>query len=141
MRALLGVGSSLLVGADLMKDVNEMLRAYDDSKGVTARFNLNLLCRINNQLGANFNLEEFEHAAIWNSDFSRIEMHLISKKQQIVRVAGRVFEFNAGETIHTESAHKYTPQGFSDLANLAGWSVAGHWLSEKPEFGFFHLQC
>ena len=105
----LGAGATLIIGFDLVKDVGVLNAAYNDAAGVTARFNLNLLTRINRELGGNFDLDGFCHQAFYNTERHRIEMHLASRDRQRVRVAGRWFEFRGGETIHTENSYKYTP--------------------------------
>lgn len=126
-REALGSGSKLLIGVDTRKDVAVLERAYDDPDGVTAAFNLNLLVRANRELGADFAVDRFEHAVVWNDDHSRIEMHLLSRGTQTVHVDGRRFAFAAGETIHTESSYKYAPREFRLLARAAGWQTEGLW--------------
>ena len=138
-RALLGEGALFLVGADLVKDRGILLAAYDDATGVTASFNLNLLTRINRELGGDFDLDQFAHRAVWNAALSRIEMHLESLSDQVVHVAGHRFEFRSGETLHTENSHKFTLNGFSRLANDAGWRVAQTWVSDANAFAEFLL--
>ncbi len=98
----------MVIGVDLEKDERVLYDAYNDAAGVTARFNLNVLVRINRELGGNFDTSAFIHRAIYNRDRHRIEMHLISRKAQTVRLLGRSFAFRAGETIHTESSYKYS---------------------------------
>jgi dimethylhistidine N-methyltransferase len=120
--AMLGEGSLLVVGIDLVKDEETLNRAYNDADGVTARFNLNLLTRMNRELGADFDVAAFRHDAFFNSKKSRIEMHLASTKQQKVRISGAAFDFRAGETIHTENSYKYTVKSFRALARGSGWS-------------------
>ncbi|HEY5238466.1 MAG TPA: ergothioneine biosynthesis protein EgtB [Rhizomicrobium sp.] len=133
-RATLGTNAQLLVGIDLVKDMETLIRAYDDSAGVTAAFNKNLLARINRELGGTFDPDGFAHRAIWNAGKSRIEMHVESLHEQSVFVAGRAFHFRRGETIHTENSHKYTLAGFAALAEKAGWRVAEHWTSDDSAF-------
>jgi dimethylhistidine N-methyltransferase len=120
--SVLGEGATLIVGVDLVKDPEILFRAYNDSQGVTARFNRNVLVRMNRELGANFDPCAFEHHAFYNRELSRIEMHLASRKRQKVRVAGRTIELRAGETIHTENSYKYTIDRFLALAQGAGWT-------------------
>ena len=139
-RALLGEDAQFLVGIDLVKDVDVLLRAYDDAQGVTAAFNKNLLVRINRELGANFDVGAFAHRAIWNADESRIEMHLVSQRQQSVVVRGRCFDFLKGETIHTENSRKYTLKQFAAIAARAGWSLERSWASADPSFGVVLLR-
>jgi dimethylhistidine N-methyltransferase len=124
---VLGSSAVLLVGIDLVKDAGVLYRAYNDAGGVTAKFNLNLLTRINRELGANFDLAAFEHHALYNSEQRRIEMHLASTKRQKVRVNGVSIEFRAGETIHTENSYKYTIESFQALARGSGWSPLKAW--------------
>jgi dimethylhistidine N-methyltransferase len=119
---VLGPGTLFLVGVDLVKDHDILHRAYNDSAGVTAEFNLNLLTRINRELGADFDVSAFAHRALFNAAQSRIEMHLVSTKPQRVSVNGISIDFAAGETIHTENSYKYTVESFRALARSAGWS-------------------
>jgi dimethylhistidine N-methyltransferase len=132
--SMLGPDAILIIGIDLVKDVRVLNAAYDDKAGVTARFNLNLLARINRELGGNFNLDAFSHEAFYNAERRRIEMHLASCKRQKVRVAGRSFDFRAGETIHTENSYKYTPEGFIAMARGSGWSPLAAWSDPKNYF-------
>ena len=121
IRKMLGAGSLLVVGIDLLKDEETLNRAYNDAEGITARFNLNLLARMNRELGADFDLTAFKHDAFFNSENSRIEMHLVSTKRQTVRINGAVIDFDEGETIHTENSYKYTVKSFRTLARKNGW--------------------
>lgn len=105
----------LLIGFDLVKDREALLAAYDDSEGVTAQFNKNILRRINRELGADFDLHQFDHQAIFNEDKSRIEMYLVSKSVQVVHIIGEEISFEKGETIHTENSHKYTLSSFREM--------------------------
>jgi L-histidine Nalpha-methyltransferase len=120
--ATLGEGSLLVVGIDLVKDEETLNRAYNDAEGVTARFNLNLLARMNRELGADFDLAAFKHDAFFNAKKSRIEMHLASTKRQRVRINGAAIDFQEGETIHTENSYKYTVKSFRALGRKNGWS-------------------
>lgn len=138
-RRLLGAQSRLIVGADIVKDPATLIAAYDDAQGVTARFNKNLLVRINRELGGDFDLESFDHLAVWNALENRIEMHLVSRIDQIVHVAGRAFTFVAGERFHTENSHKFSVESFSGMATEAGWTVERHWVSPAPQFAVFEL--
>jgi dimethylhistidine N-methyltransferase len=124
MRTEAGSGGALLIGVDLRKDRGILEAAYNDAAGVTAEFNLNLLRRINTEIGADFDLERFEHRAVWNDDAGRIEMHLHSTIDQAVSVEGESFSFVAGESIVTEYSHKYDLDEFAKLAGNAGFSVA-----------------
>jgi dimethylhistidine N-methyltransferase len=119
---VLGPDTLFLVGVDLVKNHAILHRAYNDFAGVTAKFNLNLLARINRELGADFDLAAFEHRAFFNATHSRIEMHLVSAKPQKVRLNGAIIDFRSGETIHTENSYKYTIDSFQALARAAGWS-------------------
>lgn len=140
MRLLLA-GGDLLVGADTKKDPAELIRAYDDREGVTALFNKNMLVRANRELGADFDLDAFAHEARWNEELGRVEMHLRSLKRQSVHLAGRRFEFEAGETLHTESSYKYAPGEFSILARAAGWLVSRRFHDPDQRFGLYLLSC
>jgi dimethylhistidine N-methyltransferase len=125
--ATLGANAVLIVGVDLVKDTKILCPAYNDAEGVTAKFNLNLLARINRELGADFDLTSFEHHACYNREQNRIEMYLASTKRQKVRVNGKAFNFRAGETIHTENSYKYTVETFQALAQGSGWSPLKVW--------------
>jgi dimethylhistidine N-methyltransferase len=137
---LVGPGGKLLIGVDLVKDSRTLHAAYNDAQGVTADFNLNLLRRINRELEGDFDLATFEHNAFFNADESRIEMHLVSRIEQTVRVAGRGFAFRAGESIHTESSYKYTIEGFQALARQAGFEAARCWTDTKQLFSVHCLR-
>lgn len=134
VRSSLGDGSAFILGADLVKSPATLLAAYNDKAGVTAKFNLNLLSRINRELGADFDLSGFAHDAVWNADANRIEMHLISKSAQTVSLNGSRFDFRAGETIHTENSYKFTPDGLRDLARRTGWRADEVWVDDKFPF-------
>ncbi len=131
--------SDLLIGIDLEKDRQILLDAYNDSEGVTAAFNLNLIKRINNELNADFDLNQFQHRAIYNEQAHRIEMQLVSQVQQRVTIGGQVIEFEANETICTEHSHKYTIERFEELAAEAGFKVANSWVDEKDWFAILLL--
>jgi dimethylhistidine N-methyltransferase len=131
---ILGPGATLIVGADLIKDAEILNAAYNDKDGVTAKFNLNLLVRINRELRGNFKLDAFEHHAFYNRERSRIEMHLASLKRQKVKVAGECFDFRAGETIHTENSYKYSVDSLGALARGVGWVPAGVWTDKRKYF-------
>jgi L-histidine Nalpha-methyltransferase len=139
-RRILGAGAVFIVGVDLVKDRAVLNAAYNDAQGVTAEFNLNLLMRINRELGANFNRHNFEHHAFYNRERSRVEMHLASTKRQKVRLMGETIEFRAGETIHTENSYKYTPSSFSALARGSGWTIRGVWIDAQKYFAAFALR-
>jgi L-histidine N-alpha-methyltransferase len=131
---ILGAGATFILGVDLVKDPAILNAAYDDSAGVTARFNLNVLARINRELGGRFDLASFAHRAFFNPDLSRIEMHLVSRVAQQVRVGSRSFAFEAGETIHTENSYKYTLDGMRELARHAGWRPERVWTDPDALF-------
>jgi L-histidine N-alpha-methyltransferase len=137
---LLGPGSAFLVGVDLTKPESILLPAYDDAKGVTARFNLNLLARINRELDGTFNLARFAHEAIYNDEAGRIEIYLRSLAEQIVRIQGRAFAFAAGERIHTENSHKYTVAEFQARATTGGWEPVKAWTDPDGLFSLHLLQ-
>ncbi len=124
---ILGIGAVLVIGVDLVKDTKILAAAYNDAEGVTAKFNLNLLARINRELGADFDLGAFEHHAFYNREHNRIEMHLASTRRQKIKVDGAAFSFRAGETIHTENSYKYTLESFQALARGSGWSPLKAW--------------
>ena len=137
---LCGKDGGLLIGVDLQKDSDVLERAYNDSQGVTAQFNLNLLRRANRELDADFDLERWRHRAIYNSSVGRIEMHLISEIDQTVHVADREFHFErCGERIITEFSYKYTPEGFTALADGAGFDFARMWTDDARLFGVFYF--
>jgi len=137
---LLGSGAQLIVGVDLVKDTAVLNAAYNDAAGITAAFNLNLLRRMNDELGADFDLDAFRHAAFFNRAESRIEMHLVSRGAQEVHLAERTIAFGRGETIHTESSYKYTIESFHALAAAAGWSPLTVWTDAQQYFSVHALQ-
>lgn len=136
-RDALGPDSFFLLGADLVKPTDVLEAAYDDSDGVTAAFNLNLLTRINRELDGDFAVEQFRHRATFNAEESRIEMHLVAQEAQTVTVAGQMYRFEAGETLHTENSHKFTPDQLSQRAARSGWSHHKTWTDDKDWFGVF----
>ncbi len=134
MRAILGDGARLIIGADLKKDVRRLIAAYDDAAGVTAAFNLNLLHRANRELGADFDVGQFAHAATYDVRNGRIDMHLVSRAEQSATVLGHRFRFAVGERIHTEHSHKYDIDGFQALAKRAGWWPQVVWTDAENLF-------
>lgn len=138
--SLLRQGGRLIIGVDLLKSKNILEPAYNDSKGVTAAFNLNLLERINEELNANFKVSAFRHQAHLNSKKSRIEMHLQSIIDQQVDLAGQSFFFRAGETIHTENSYKYSHESFSDMAESSGYSVMRAWTDPGQLIALYCLE-
>jgi dimethylhistidine N-methyltransferase len=138
---LVGSGGFLLIGADRKKDKAILDAAYDDAAGVTAAFNLNLLTRMNRELGADFDLAAWRHRAFYNEAAGRIEMHLLSACAQTVHVAGETFEFAAGETIHTENSYKYADAEFQALAARAGFRPEAVWTDMHGLFAVHLLQA
>ena len=138
-RAQLGAGGAMLVGVDLKKDANVLHAAYNDAKGVTAAFNLNLLARINRELGGDFRLRRFRHYAFYNAAPGRIEMHLVCLARQTVSIGRHRFAFEAGESIHTENSYKYSVDGFRTLAQSAGFRAGKVWLDRKGLFSLHGL--
>jgi L-histidine Nalpha-methyltransferase len=137
---ILGSGATMIVGVDLVKGEKVLNAAYDDAAGVTAEFNLNVLTRMNRELGGDFDLAGFRHRAFYNAADHRIEMHLESLKAQTVTVAGRTFAFCAGETIHTENSYKYTVESFRTLAQRAGWRPVAVWTDPNDYFSIHALK-
>jgi dimethylhistidine N-methyltransferase len=138
-RDILGRNALMIIGVDLEKDERVLYQAYNDKAGVTARFNLNVLHRINRELGGNFDVSAFTHRAIYNRDRHRIEMYLISRKAQTVRVLGRTFSFRAGESIHTENSYKYSLERFAALARGSGWVPSDCWSDAAGMFSVHAL--
>jgi len=138
-RGQVGRAGAMLVGVDLKKDASVLHAAYNDARGVTAAFNLNLLRRINRELGADFDLRRFRHYAFYNPAPGRIEMHLVSLRRQTVNVGAYRFEFAPGETIHTENSYKYSVVEFSALAADAGFRAAHVWQDARKRFALFGL--
>jgi dimethylhistidine N-methyltransferase len=138
---MLGPGALFIVGVDLVKDSDVLTAAYNDSAGITAAFNLNLLARINRELGGEFNLAGFCHRAFYNQEQRRIEMHLVSLGRQKVRVCGKSFDFRRGETIHTENSYKYTVELFRSHARGAGWTTAATFMDPQNYFSVHALRA
>lgn len=134
MKETLGEGSLLLIGVDRIKPVDVLVRAYDDSAGITAEFNINLLRRINVELGGNIPIDAFRHRALWNDALSRIEMHLEAVRDVQFAVCGRRFAFRKGATIHTENSHKYGYRDSRILLRAAGWGVVAEWTDDAQWF-------
>lgn len=137
----LGCGGFLIIGVDLKKDRSVLEAAYNDREGVTAAFNLNLLRRINRELGGTFDLTDFDHRAIYRDDRGRIEMHLVSRREHRVSVAGLPFHFAAGETIHTENSYKYTTREFRELSARAGFRSARTLVDPLNRFSIHCLEA
>ncbi len=134
-------GGCLLLGADLRKDPNRLHAAYNDAAGVTAEFNLNLLTRINRELAGSFDVTAFDHYAFYDPVLSRIEMHLVSRQAQRVSVAGRIFAFDEGESLHTENSYKFTIEGLQDVARRAGFVPEDVWLDDEKLFSLHLLRA
>ncbi len=140
MRNIAGDGGGILIGVDLLKPADRLISAYDDSEGVTARFNLNLLRRLVDELDAELELDAFRHEARFNPDFKRIEMHLIATRPTRISIADRRFEFDAGDSIHTENSHKYSVKDFRELAASAGLESLRVWKDPQGLFSMHWLQ-
>lgn len=139
MAVTMGRSGRLIVGVDLRKDTRALIPAYNDAAGITAAFNKNLLVRANRELGADFDIDGFAHEAIFNARQSRIEMHLVSQRAQIVSLLGKRFAFRPGETIHTENSHKYTIAAFQNLARDAGWTPRRVWTDADDLFSVHEI--
>lgn len=138
MRATLGGDGGgvpqLLIGMDLVKDRKILEAAYDDARGVTGEFNLNLARRINRELGGTIPVKDLRHCARWNDDFARVEMHLVATRPIAFKVAGEPFTMREGETIHTENSHKFTRRSANLLLEASGWTLRKRWLDRKKQF-------
>ena len=137
---LVGPGGHFLIGVDLRKEKALLEAAYDDAQGVTAAFNLNLLERINRELGGDFDLQYWRHRAVYNEAEGRVEMHLVSARNQRVRIEDEVFDFDADETIHTENSYKYGLDEFEGLARRAGMETVGVWTDQRGLFSVHLLR-
>jgi L-histidine Nalpha-methyltransferase len=140
-RATLGADARLVIGIDTRKNPRLLEAAYDDAAGVTAAFNLNLLRRINRELGGTAPVDAFEHRALWNDALGRIEMHLVALRDVAFEAAGRSFRLHAGETIHTENSYKYTPEEARLLARAAGWEPMAAWTDDRALFALHVWQA
>jgi L-histidine Nalpha-methyltransferase len=140
LKVMRGMAAGLVIGFDRVKDHTVLERAYDDSAGVTAEFNLNVLRRLNRELGANFDLRRFRHQASWVPEGSRIEMRLVSTVAQLIPVAGELISFKVNEPIITEHCHKYTPDLFTILAGAAGWAPRHTWADSREYFNVQYLE-
>ena len=134
LRRSAGAGAKLLIGVDQSKDLPTLLAAYDDAEGVTVAFNLNLLGRMNRDLGCDIDISLFGHRATWSGTHSRIEMHLVCTVEDTLAIGDDEFAFHAGETVHTESSYKLSKPALFDLFDRAGWQVAGSWATVQPSF-------
>ena len=124
----------IIIGVDLVKDIPTLISAYDDKKGITAKFNKNILRRINTELGGNIDLNSYKHLAIYNKSKKRIEMRLKCKKNSNIKVNGSKYLIKKNEEIHTENSHKYSIKSFKNLANKAGWKIKKTWVDNKKLF-------
>jgi dimethylhistidine N-methyltransferase len=136
---LCGAEGGFLIGVDLKKDRLTLERAYNDARGVTARFNLNLLTRINRSFGAGIRQDKFQHHAFYNEEFGRIEMHLVSLVEQTIKLDGTTVSFEKGEHIVTEHSYKYSLDEFAKLAGRSGWAVKGLWTDAANLFSVHYL--
>ena len=141
MRRLLGDDAMLLIGMDRIKDRDRLIAAYDDAQGVTAAFNLNLIERINRELDGDMPIDGFAHRAVWNDEKARIEMHLEAVRPLNFQVAGARFHMERGETIHTESSHKYGTRDQRVLLRAGGWDPADEWTDAEGLFGLVLAQA
>ncbi len=139
MHRLIGNEGALIIGVDLIKKTSILESAYNDSQGITAAFNKNLLTRINQQLNADFDLNQFSHKAIFNPQYQRIEMHLISQQTQMVKINGLPFSFTAGESIHTENSHKYSIESFLNMASKAQLKCVKSWQDDQQMISVHYL--
>lgn len=139
IRMMVGKGGGLLIGVDLHKDTNILNAAYNDKKGFTEQFNKNLLIRINRELGADFDIDQYAHRAFFNEEKNRIEMHLVSLREQSVTIDEHVFHFAKDQSIVTEYSHKYTLANFQKLAGKAGFKCVKTWLDKSQLFCVFYL--
>ncbi|UCH85313.1 MAG: L-histidine N(alpha)-methyltransferase, partial [Candidatus Latescibacterota bacterium] len=134
-----GRDGGLIIGVDLKKDPGMLLRAYNDREGITAKFNLNLLVRLNSELGMDFHINRFSHVAVYDPRAGRIEMHLISLADQTTRLDGTEFTFVKGESIWTESSYKFTVDEFAGIASSAGFNVEKVWTDDDSLFSVQYL--
>lgn len=139
IRAVVGETGALLIGADLHKDTEILERAYNDAEGITARFNLNLLHRMQRELGIRLSPDHFRHRAFYCRELQRMEMHLIAQRKLSIEMEDTVFDLEAGDSIHTESSYKFSPEGFAEEGRNAGFSKCRHWTGDEGLFGVFWL--
>lgn len=138
--SILRRGDGMLIGVDLRKSPDVLNAAYNDSRGVTAEFNLNILRRMNRELGAGFDVESFEHVAFYNEERGRIEMHLRALTAQQIEIAGERFSIAAGELIHTENSYKYDERSFAELIAGSGFALEATWTDSGSNFAVHYLQ-
>jgi dimethylhistidine N-methyltransferase len=139
LRQWIGDDGGVLIGVDLHKSEEILNAAYNDTEGVTAQFNLNILSALNNLVGANFRHQDFYHRAFYNQELRRIEMHLVSKTFQTVNINGSSIEFDEGESLHTENSYKYSVESFAALSNAAGFVLNRSWLDDDKLFSVHFL--
>lgn len=137
---LLGRDSDMVIGADLQKDQDILLPAYDDARGVTAAFVLNIIERINRELQGDLDIGRFEHLSLYNEEKGRIEIYIVSRDAQEIQVMGKRFRLGAGERIHTENSHKYTLEQFAAMARKAGWDTEQSWVDDDELFSLHYLR-
>lgn len=140
-KTTLGQKAYMLIGVDTKKSPELLHKAYNDQKGVTAKFNLNVLERMNRELNTNVDVDAFEHYAYYNPTKGRVEMHLVSKKKQTIKLGQHAITIQSGEAIHTECSYKYTPDEFQSLATKSGWCVEQTWLAEDDMFSMHLLKA
>jgi len=136
----LGRDGGVLIGIDMHKSTRVLEEAYNDKQGITALFNLNILSHINALVDANFDTNRFSHLALYNKEKYRIEMHLVSKLDQVVKLGNISISFARGETIHTENSYKYTVESFQEIAQSAGFDIRAGWSDERQLFGVYYLE-
>ena len=141
MAELAGPGAAIVLGADGNTDTEALLRAYDDRHGVTAAFDLNVLAHLNRSHAATFDLSAFLHRAVWNAAHSRVEMHLVSRRRQVVRVAGEAIAFDRGEAIITEHCYKHAPEALAGLLGAAGWRVREVFVDPNGRMRLWLAEC
>lgn len=137
----IGTQGAMIIGVDLIKETTVLEAAYNDAKGITAAFNLNILQRINNELDGSFDLDTFQHHALFNTDKNRIEMHLISQQDQYITINDESFFFAKDESIHTENSHKYSAESFKNLAQQAGFNPIKIWQDPDSYFSIHYLEA
>lgn len=136
-----GIGSNLLMGIDLLKDIKVLHAAYNDEQKITAQFNLNILHHINRELHGNITVDYFSHCAFFNPKHSRMEMHLTSNLDQIAHISGKAFHFRMNENIHTENSYKYSLNSFEQLVRIAGFKVDAIWSDDQQQFAIVNLHA
>ena len=141
VRHLVGDEGTFLIGVDMKKDAGVFNQAYNDAEGHTADFNLNLLHRMKNELGADIDISKFSHKAFYNEKLGRVEMHLISDAEQVIKIDSLEFSFEKGESIHTECSYKYSISEFSELAKKSGFSLLKNWSDKRDFFSIYLMKA